>query len=136
MSLAWEINDGALARKWALAEHGIAHKNPFETRRPMSVPEGRKSCCRSFVFERPTFKQCCTAIITGLRNLQDQRSQRFSANELPRWFVRNLARSYDAATLNSWQDDFRVVVIQLPVEKCRGRLIADRARLTRCVRPD
>lgn len=27
MSQAWEINDGALARKWALAEHGIAHKN-------------------------------------------------------------------------------------------------------------
>ena len=69
------------------------------------------------MFERPTFKQCYTAIITGLRNLQDQRSQRFSANELPRWFVRNLARSYDAATLNSWQDDFRVVVIQRLVEK-------------------
>jgi len=26
MSQAWEINDGALARKWALAEHGIARK--------------------------------------------------------------------------------------------------------------
>lgn len=26
MSQSWEINDGALARKWALAEHDIARK--------------------------------------------------------------------------------------------------------------